>query len=148
MVLLGARGTRGGGGHDGYGLRSMGITNQILIVAAVLTPSSCAFLYQHFFDRNAVSGKSQLHVKRLSRYSSKDSMQVETRQAPEPPSMTNFWHQAHAQLLDRSLRQLTGTALLPRPNASPAECASLATNEGFVVVSTLCLLRLVAWFLG
>jgi len=35
----------------------------------------------------------------------------------------------------RCLRKLTGTALLPRPNASPAEASALASNNELVVVS-------------
>ena len=54
---------------------------------------------------------------------------------PAAPSGDNLWHRDHALLMDASLRRLTGTALLPRPNASPAECSSLASNEVLCVVS-------------
>jgi hypothetical protein len=36
---------------------------------------------------------------------------------------------------NRCLRKLTGTAVLPRPAASPAEASALASNNQLVVVS-------------
>ena len=54
---------------------------------------------------------------------------------PARPSAANLWHREHAVILDKSLRELTGSALLPRPNASPAECSSLADNQHLCVLS-------------
>ena len=54
---------------------------------------------------------------------------------PAPPGAENLWHREHALILDRSLRKLTGMALLQRPDASPAECSSLASNDRLCVVS-------------
>ena len=54
---------------------------------------------------------------------------------PARPSAENLWHREHAVILDKSLRELTGSALLPRPNASPAECSSLADNQHLCVLS-------------
>lgn len=52
-----------------------------------------------------------------------------------PPSSTNLWHARWCNLLDASLRKCSGTALLPAPDASPSQCASLASSEALVVVS-------------
>ena len=52
-----------------------------------------------------------------------------------PPSASNLWHHEWLRLLDSSLRKCSGTAILPAPDASPAQCSTVASSDDLVVVS-------------
>ena len=54
---------------------------------------------------------------------------------PAPPGLDNVWHREWVTLLDRSLRQLTGSCLLPRVPPGAGECSALASNADLIVVS-------------
>jgi hypothetical protein len=52
-----------------------------------------------------------------------------------PPAASNLWHHEWLRLLDSSLRKCSGTAILPAPDASPAQCSTVASSDDLVVVS-------------
>ena len=52
-----------------------------------------------------------------------------------PPAAANLWHHEWLRLLDSSLRKCSGTAILPAPDASPAQCSTVASSDDLVVVS-------------
>ena len=52
-----------------------------------------------------------------------------------PPAASNLWHHEWLRLLDTSLRKCSGTAILAAPDASPAQCSTVASSDDLVVVS-------------
>ena len=54
---------------------------------------------------------------------------------PTVPGADNVWHREWITHMDRSLRKLTGSALMPRTPPGAGECSALASNSDLVVVS-------------
>lgn len=52
-----------------------------------------------------------------------------------PAAASNLWHHEWLRLLDTSLRKCSGTAILAAPDASPAQCSTVASSDDLVVVS-------------
>ena len=75
------------------------------------------------------------HFRRLESRSRSHSWCQRFAAAGGPPAASNLWHHEWLRLLDSSLRKCSGTAILPAPDASPAQCSTVASSDDLVVVS-------------
>lgn len=90
-----------------------------------------------FGGRKGCCWKADSYLNAMESPAEPEQMESTARRltAGGPPAASNLWHHEWLRLLDSSLRKCSGTAILPAPDASPAQCSTVASSDDLVVVS-------------